>query len=245
MIGHGYRDLRDCGRLAALVTGDADEFPVQPGQAGGVIGRWFPAGPLGLIICRGCAHAEEPQVDVVLRHGPVHLPHGHEVGRGGRPDLDRGTVREQRVRTASRLSGIHRASQGWSADQPAARSSPGPGTNDPAEGAEGRWSVTGPPEILISDERGPRCQSGWESTVSGGLAGRSCGASWTETTWMWWPSMTWPMPGRWPTCWSSIPPMAGWARACVTALTRSPWAAGTSRCCPPGTRPPSTGLRWA
>src|SRR5690348_3604630 len=103
VVGDGERDLRRVAPPGCLIVGDTYEFPGQPGEQGGMVGRWLPADPMSRLLGPYQAHAEEAQVNAVGRHRAMHPPDGVEVAGGRRPDLDRGAVGEKRVHAASGL----------------------------------------------------------------------------------------------------------------------------------------------
>jgi hypothetical protein len=152
MVGDGERDLRRVGPPAYLVDGDTYEFPGQPGEQGGVVGRRLPAGPASRLLSSRQAHAEEAQVNVVGRHRAMHLPDGVEVAGGRRPDLDRGAVGEKRVHTAGWLC-LHAASPLMRGRELSQRARSALHHHVPGAAREGgrlaAMTVTGPPECLV------------------------------------------------------------------------------------------------
>jgi hypothetical protein len=69
-----------------------------PATAGGgtAITARRPAKAPRLLLGRVLGNAEEPQVEIVQGHCLVHPAHGRKVIRGRGPDLDSGTVGQQR-----------------------------------------------------------------------------------------------------------------------------------------------------
>ena len=187
---------------------------------------------------------------------------GLEVAGCGRADLGRRPIGEQRVHAGRGLGSSHRSS---GAGLPFSQLSPlpcvrRPGTNGPAEGAEGRWADTaraseaGTELRRLADRAGP---PSWPADLKGrgehdANPGRNqrlrpCRPCVRAAR----PGARRPggrggqRPDRRPDagalCWSSTPPTAGSVTPWATGRTHSPWTAGRSPCCPPATRPASTG----
>ena len=98
VIGDGERHLRHAGLPGQLISADAGQPAVLPGQQRRMVGIGLAADPPGFLLGRARAHAEEPQVHVVRRHGRVHRADRLKVLRPGRPDLHRAAVGQQRIR---------------------------------------------------------------------------------------------------------------------------------------------------
>ena len=98
VIGDGERHLCHAGLPGQLISADAGQPAVLPGQQRRVVGIRLAADPPGFLLGRGRAHAEEPQVHVVRRHGRVHRADRLKILRLGGPDLHRAAVGQQRVR---------------------------------------------------------------------------------------------------------------------------------------------------
>jgi hypothetical protein len=82
VVGDGERDLRRVAPPGCLIVGDTYEFSGQPGEQGGMVGRWLPADPVSRLLGPYQAHAEKAQVNVVGRHRTMHPPDGVEVAGG-------------------------------------------------------------------------------------------------------------------------------------------------------------------
>ena len=100
-IGDREGDIRRPGSATgSLVGAGADHLAVQQGQQRRVVRPWFAADPAGLPLRRESAQTEKAQVEIVRGHHGMHILHRGEVLGPRRPDLDRGSVGQQRVSAA-------------------------------------------------------------------------------------------------------------------------------------------------
>jgi len=98
LIGDRQGHLRQPGPVTGQLPGAAtDHVAVQHGQQREMIRAGLAAYPAGLLLGRGRAHTEKPQVTVVRGHLGVQLTHRGEILRPRRPDLDRGAIGQQSI----------------------------------------------------------------------------------------------------------------------------------------------------